>query len=84
MSELDDMQREHFASWVGREVWAIIETSDGQFQVYHQTADGVAPPSEYPTKRKAVARLLQLIRTGPVAPQTWPERACIGSVELKS
>jgi len=25
---------------------------------------------------------LQLLKTGPLAPQTWPEEVCIGSVDI--
>lgn len=82
--DIPDMQRGHFESWVGRTVWAIIEMPDGNFQVYNQQADGVGPPTEYPTRRKAVARLLQLLGTGAVAPQTWPEEICVGFVEISA
>lgn len=68
-----------------RNVWMIEETGEG-FTVRHWSAegesseDGVAPSSDYPDKRKAAARLLQLLKTGPVAPQTWPEEVCVGTV----
>jgi hypothetical protein len=77
------MQLNHFKSWVGRKVWAIVDLPNGQFQTYMQSHDGVAPPSEYPTLRKAAARLLQLLATGPVAPQTWPEDVCVGHVQTR-
>lgn len=80
--DVPTIQRKHFESWVGRKVLAIIEMPNGEFQVYSQDGDGVAPPSEYSTMRKAVARLLQLAHTGAVAPQTWPESVCIGHVEM--
>jgi hypothetical protein len=79
--DVPTIQREHFACWIGRKLWAIVEMPNGNFQVYEQSEDGVAPQSEYPTKRKAVARFMQLMRVGPVAPQTWPEEICIGRVE---
>ena len=81
--DVPTIQRAHFESWVGRKVLAIIEMPSGEFEVYNQTADGVAPPSDYPSMRKAVARLLQLAGTGAVAPQTWPESVCIGHVALR-
>lgn len=59
--------------------WIILE-ANGQFEVHTHTSDGVAPPSVYPTARRAVARIMQLMNVGPVAPQTWPEEVCVGSV----
>lgn len=38
------------------------------------------PTVRKPTARQAVARLLQLLDMGPVAPQTTPERVCIGEL----
>jgi hypothetical protein len=68
-----------------RQLWFIVER-DGQFEVRHWmgqsyiNGEGVGPPTTYPTLRKAASRLLQLLGTGAVAPQTWPEEICIGSV----
>lgn len=62
-------------------VW-VIEGCEGGFMVHQWTHDGVAPPSVYPALRQAAARLLQLLRTGAVAPQTWPEEICIGYVDI--
>jgi len=60
--------------------WMIAEDLDG-FSVHDHTIDGVAPPSTYPTREQAAARLLQLLGIKePVTPQNWPERVCIGSV----
>jgi hypothetical protein len=63
-----------------RKRWIILETAEG-YEVHVHTVDGVAPPSSYPNKRLAVARLMQLLGTGPVRPQTHPEVACIGHLE---
>ncbi len=71
-----------------RQVW-MIEESGAEFIVHRWTGQGwkhgagVAPPSSYPTLRKAASRLLQLLETGPVAPQTYPESVCVGSVTLR-
>lgn len=68
-------------------VW-IIEERGAEFIVHdwmgpqYRNGAGVAPAHGYPTLRKAAARLLQLLGTGPVAPQTWPEQVCIGSVRI--
>lgn len=70
-----------------RNVWFIEETG-GEFVVQEwmgpdaKHGAGVAPPSSYPTLRKAAARLLQLLGTGAVAPQTWAESVCIGEVTM--
>ncbi len=62
--------------------WIILETAAG-YAVHVHTVDGVAPCSIYPNKRLAVARLMQLLDTGPVRPQMHPETVCIGHVELE-
>lgn len=66
-------------------VW-IIEERGAEFTVHTwtgadwQNGSGVGPPSSYPTLRKAAARLLQMLGCGAVAPQTWPENVCIGTI----
>ena len=68
-----------------RKVW-IIEERGADFIVHSWDGSdgpfgaGVGPASTYPTLRKAAARLMQLLHVGPVAPQTWPEEVCIGSI----
>jgi hypothetical protein len=68
-----------------RRVW-IVEERGAEFIVHdwmgpsYVHGPGVAPASVYPTLRKAAARLMQLFAVGPVAPQTWPEKVCIGSI----
>lgn len=70
-----------------RQLW-IIEERGADFIVHnwngpsYPNGAGVGPPSPYPTLRKAAARLMQLLHIGPVAPQTWPEEVCIGSVTM--
>lgn len=64
--------------------WAVVQEAEG-FSVHEHSIDGVAPPSDYPTKEAAAARLLQLMGIKePVTPQNWPERVCIGYIEEKS
>ena len=65
-----------------RRRWVILETAEG-YEVHCHTVDGVAPPSAYPNKRLAVARLMQLLSTGPVRPQMHPESVCIGHVQIE-
>jgi len=71
-----------------RQVW-IIEERGADFIVHtwngpdYVHGEGIGPPSSYPTLRKAAARLLQLLHVGPVAPQTWPEEVCVGSVTME-
>lgn len=55
-----------------------------RWRVHEWTPDSVFPPIEYPTKRLAAARVLQLLQVGPVAPQTHPEEVCIGSIETEA
>lgn len=70
-----------------RRLW-IIEEHGSEFTVHQWSGDdaqygpGVGPPSDYPTLRKAAARLLQLLGVGAVAPQTWPEDICVGVVDI--
>jgi hypothetical protein len=68
-------------------VW-IIEERGAEFVVHSwsgpdwKNGAGVGPPHEYPTLRKAAARLLQILGVGAVAPQTWPEETCIGTITM--
>ncbi len=88
--EITQIKRDTFAVFAGsRRVW-IIEERGAEFIVHSWSGDdwqngsGVGPASTYPTLRKAAARLLQLLGIGPVAPQTWPENICIGSVDVEA
>lgn len=80
-NEIAEIARENREAWAGREVIAIVKEADG-YSVHHHTADSVAPSSSYPDKRLAAARVLQLLHVGPVAPQSHPETACIGTVSI--
>ena len=84
--EIAEIKRDTFAVFCkSRRVW-MIEERGGEFIVHNwlgeaaQHGAGVGPPFSYPTLRKAAARLLQILGTGPVAPQTWSESVCIGTV----
>ena len=79
-AEIAGMRTEYHQMWLTQKVWVISENPDGTFTVHQQDPDGVGPPTEYPTLRKATARLLQILGTGVVAPQTWPESVCIGTI----
>lgn len=86
MTTVSEIKDETFARLKSaRQLW-MIEECGASFIVHQWTGEewingeGVAPSSEYPTLRKAAARLLQLLHIGPVAPQTWPEEACLGEV----
>lgn len=85
-AEIAEIKREYFDRLCNaRQVW-IVEECGAEFIVHRWTGGewkngaGVAPPSSYPTLRKTAARILQLFGTGAVAPQTWPERVCIGTI----
>lgn len=87
--EIADIKRETFDRLkVSRRVW-IIEENGADFMVHQwsglnsEYGPGVAPQSNYPTLRRAASRLLQIMHTGPIAPQTWPEEVCIGAVSLQ-
>jgi hypothetical protein len=77
---LDEIRAEHRARFAPCTRWIIVETPEG-YEVHEWTPEGVAPPSVYPSRRLAAARLLQLMRVGPVAPQTHPEEVCICAIE---
>ena len=86
--KIAEIKQETFDVFRGsRRVW-IIEERGSEFIVHNwlgpdaQYGAGVGPPHSYPTLRKAAARLLQILGTGPVAPQTWPESVCVGEVMM--
>ena len=61
---------------IGLPLIAVVERN-GEWVVIQHMRDGVAPQTGYPTARLAMSRMLQLMRIGPVAPQTHPETAGI-------
>jgi hypothetical protein len=81
-SDTETIRREHFDRWQGKRMIAMIWHDDG-FEIYEQTAESTMPPSRYDTLRKAASRILQLLGIGPVAPQTHPEVACLGSISVE-
>ena len=87
---ITEIKRETFETFKDSpRVW-IIEESGAEFIVHSwygaapAHGAGVGPPSSYPTLRKAASRFLQMLGTGAVAPQTWPESVCIGSVDCEA
>ena len=78
--ETAEIAAENRAAWAGKRLWCVVEEADGYY-VHSHAPDGVSPSSRYGTKREAVARLMQLLHIGPVAPQTHPEKAVISTVE---
>ena len=81
-AEIEDIRRENFKRIARAHRTLMIVEIDGQFEVHDHTPNGIGPTSTHLSKRAAAARMLQLLKTGPVAPQTWPEEVCIGSVDL--
>jgi hypothetical protein len=79
--ECSQMQRKWLEGNLHRRRWIITEVPEG-YSIDVHTADGVAPQTIKATKHAAAARLLQLLRVGPVIPQAFPEEVCIGRVEL--
>lgn len=60
----------------------VTDTGAG-FVIDEETPDSVMPQTHKATAREAIARVMQLLQVGPVAPQTWPEEVCIGFIETK-
>lgn len=76
---IDAIQAHWNENWRHKQRWIIVEEIDGTYSVHRHSSDGVGPPSSYPDRRLAAARLLQLLDlAGPVAPQDHPEEVCIG------
>jgi hypothetical protein len=75
--EIAEIQEEHGAQWRLKHRWIIVDNGDGSFTVHEHSGDSVWPSTDYPNKRLAAARLLQLLGIGPVAPQAHPESVCI-------
>ena len=61
-------------------IYTITETSDG-FTIEEQCGENISPQTHKATAREVIARLMQIMNVGPVAPQTFPEEVCIGHVE---
>lgn len=60
--------------------FTIRQTADG-WEVCQRDGRSVYPSCVKATKEGAAARLLQLLGIATsIAPQTWPERVCIGHV----
>lgn len=79
--EIKEIAQENREGWVGLSLVAIVERG-GKFEVHQHSVDGVAPVSKYKTARLAVSRVAQLLKTGPIAPQTHPEKVCIGKIGI--
>ena len=64
-------------------IYTITETSDG-FALEEQCGENILPQTHKATAREVIARLMQIMNVGPVAPQTFPEEVCIGYVETSN
>jgi hypothetical protein len=63
--------------------YIIDKTPDG-WSIYHLDSKGnVWPTTVKRSAREVVSRLMQLLEIGPVAPQTFPEEVCIGSISTE-
>ena len=58
--------------------FVLTEREDGSWSIEESDGSSVWPTTTKKTKREMAARLLQLLDLGPVAPQTEPERVCVG------
>lgn len=64
--------------------YLITQLSDGSFVLDESDDSGNSwPQTKKTTARQVVARLMQLLEIGPVAPQIHPEEVCIGEVTIK-
>lgn len=80
-AEVVAIQDEFHARQRLRRRWIVVEEPSGRYSVHEHSAEGVAPPSDYPTAQEAGARVLQLMGvTVGVLPQSWPEEHCIGTL----
>lgn len=61
--------------------YTITQHDDGRWTLAEVDSVGnIWPTITKPTARAVVARLMQLLEIGPVAPQIEPEQVCIGEV----
>lgn len=64
--------------------YSLTEQDDGSWLIEQESGTGSTWPAiTKPSKRAAIARLLQLVDVGPVAPQIEPESVCIGSIHTE-
>ena len=64
----------------GQRVLSLTEHVDGSWTINEYAGSSRWPPVHKPNTREMVARVMQLVGIGPVAPQISPEDVCIGSV----
>jgi hypothetical protein len=62
MTDIETIAQENRDAWAGKNLWAIVEETDGTFTVHQHTEDSVAPTSNYLTARLAAGRILQLLK----------------------
>lgn len=75
-AHIREIATENLLATIGLPFVAVVE-KDGEWWVLQHSESGVFPQSRHPSARLAVARVMQLLHVGPVAPQTHPETACI-------
>lgn len=62
----------------------IHELIDGTFKICEFSEQSVFPTTEKKTAYETVARVAQILGVKEsVNPQDWPERICIGEIELR-
>ena len=62
--------------------WKITETVDGFLLEERDNRGNIWPPTIKPSKRDVIARLIQVMKVGPVAPKIEPEIVFVGSITL--
>ena len=58
----------------------LYERLDGSWLMHLSDGESIAPTSVKKNAREMIARLMQLLDVGPVAPQIGPERVELGQL----
>lgn len=83
-ADITAMQAEWQTGWRDKERIIIVMEPDGTYTIHQHTKDSVYCPTPKKTAREVAARMLQLLKVGPTAPQDWPEEIGIGELTYKS
>ena len=81
-SEIEAMADHHWELGRGKHRYLLIDLGD-HWTLREMTRDSVMPPCDKNTPREIAGRLLQLLQTGPVAPQSFPEEICVSEINGK-
>lgn len=59
------------------DLFLIYKLADGSWRLEHRNEHGVYPHSLHVNGKSLLGRMAQLLETGPITPQFWPERGQI-------